>query len=261
MIKKRHQIFYNYRIDNYNKFIEKFLWLVFRYSQRNYVTTIAQSVFQFITCKRTLSSQIFAKSKFILIKYLLKIFIILFNCCFYSIWNIIFSYDTFNLLFSFQHVNVQVPSNFFSHSIPSFHSFFPLSDPQQSIVTYLVPSFLRQIDRDPSRVGTLRLKLRYPFDPAAGSIVVSISFLHLFPLTSWLHVLFLCRGRFLTWIVPHFPTGNPVGSLFRDEKTLNDSDDWSWKSILMTQLFTDAYWFLIESFCSIRSRNCAGIGN
>lgn len=198
----------------------------------------------------------FAKSKFILIKYLLKIFIILFNCCFYSIWNIIFSYDTFNLLFSFQYVNVQVPSNFFSHSIPSFHSFFPLSDPQQSIVTYLVPSFLRQIDRDPSRVGTLRLKLRYPFDPAAGSIVVSISFLHLFPLTSWLHVLFLCRGRFLTWIVPHFPTGNPVGSLFRDEKTLNDSDDRSWKSILMTQLFTDAYWFLIESFCSIRSRNC-----
>lgn len=132
---------------------------------------------------------------------------------------------------------------------------------QQSIVTYLVPSFLRQIDRDPSRVGTLRLKLRYPFDPAAGSIVVSISFLHLFPLTSWLHVLFLCRGRFLTWIVPHFPTGNPVGSFFRDEKTLNDSDDRSWKSILMTQLFTDAYWFLIESFCSIRSRNCAGIGN
>lgn len=114
----------------------------------------------------------------------------------------------FNLLFSFQ------AYNFFHTPLLRSTSFSSAWSRTESIVTYLVPSFPRQIaiDRDPARVGTLRLKLRYPFDPAEGSIVVSISFLYLFPLT---------RGytsRFCAWwIVPHFPTGNPVGSRFRDE--------------------------------------------
>lgn len=87
--------------------------------------------------------------------------------------------NIFNLLFSFQ------AYNFFHTPLLRSTSFSSAWSRTDIIVTYLVPSFPRQIaiDRDPARVGTLRLKLRYPFDPAEGSIVVSISFLYLFPLT------------------------------------------------------------------------------
>lgn len=116
--------------------------------------------------------------------------------------------NIFNLFFSFQ------AYNFFHTPLLRSTSFSSAWSRTDIIVTYLVPSFPRQIaiDRDPARVGTLRLKLRYPFDPPRDRSSCrsrsSISFLLLVvtrPVSaSW-------------WIVPHFPTGNPVGSRFRDE--------------------------------------------
>lgn len=172
-----------------------------------------------------------------------KTLIILFNCRFSSMCNIISSYDTFNLLFSFQ-----VPSNFFSHSTLSFQLFLCLiPDRASSRISCHLSS---AIDRDPSRVGehyawNCAIRLTRPRDRSSCRSRLSISFL--LPLRGctfcFCVVLDSSRGS-----CPIFLLEIPVGSLFRDEKTLNDSGDRSWKSILMTRLFTDADSFLTESF-------------
>lgn len=146
----------------------------------------------------------------------------------------------------------QLPSSFqLFFTLHSFVPAFSLPDPRQSIVTYLLPSIPRQIDRDPSRVGehyawNCAIRLTRPRDRSSCRSRLSISFL--LPLRGctfcFCVVLDSSRGS-----CPIFLLEIPVGSLFRDEKTLNDSGDRSWKSILMTRLFTDADSFLTESFC------------
>ena len=157
-----------------------------------------------------------------------------------------------NIFIRYFQFTFQLPSSFqLFFTLHSFVPAFPLPDSRQSIVTYLLPSIPRQIDRDPSRVGehyawNCAIRLTRPRDRSSCRSHPSISFL--LPLHGctfcFCVVLDSSRGS-----CPIFLLEIPVGSLFRDEKTLNDSGDRCWKSILMTRLFTDADSFLTESFC------------